>query len=262
MIAAVNRVDSRFPVRLSGLGSFVDEDQELSALGISRDDEPNAAAGAVGYGTAAGLTWLDPNKTNTEKLILSAPQIAGATVSTAAALNAGWATAIIPVIGPIIAGVTIGLSMLMARKGPKQKVATTEIVDKVEPLLRQNVDAYLANPTPDGQRQAIENFNAGWQYVVEHCGIPEMGNPGRNCITERDRGGKWDWFALYADPIVNTPPRQQPSAISRASGVLDSILGSGGTNTGTPGSSPSGTSYLVPIAGLALLAFVFLGGDK
>ena len=226
----------------------------------------SGAAGAIGYGTAAGMQLLNPQRSGTENLLISAPQMVGAGLSTASALGSTWATAAIPVVGPIIAGVTIGLTMLFARKGPKQKVATTAIVDKVEPMLRQNVDAYLADPTAAKQQQAIANFNAGWQYVVEHCGIPEMGTPGRNCISERDRGGRWDWYALYADPILNTPPR--PSAAATAASTAASTIGSAissifGGGTGDPGSGGSGSSStLIAAAGAALVLYAIFGGKS
>ena len=115
-----------------------------------------------------------------------------------------WVAAIIPVIGPIIAGVTFGLSKLLGRKGPRQKVATTLIVDKVEPLLKQNLDGYMSGPrNASSQQQALANFDAGWTYVVDRCMIPEMGDPGRRCVEERQAGGRWDWFARYRDPIAN-----------------------------------------------------------
>lgn len=154
---------------------------------------------------------------DTRQLVMAAPQIAGATLATAAALHASWATAIIPIVGPIIAGVTIALSLLFARKGPKQKVATTQIVDAVEPELARNRDAYLATPNRNRamQAQALANFEAGWAYVVEHCDTPVMGEPGQRCVSDRTRGGRWDWWSYYYDPIANdTPPGDAPAQSS------------------------------------------------
>lgn len=154
----------------------------------------------------------------------SAAQIAGATLTTASAMGAGWATAAIPIVGPIIAGVTIGLSFLFARKGPKQKVATTKIVDAVEPYMKQNLEGYLAGPrNRSAQAQALANFDAGWQYIVEHCNIPEMGDPGQRCTDDRkagacvwhdDKGECWNWFKGYRDPIANDIPTDDPTSAS------------------------------------------------
>ena len=166
---------------------------------------PGARTGLLGLGDGAV-----PN------IVISAPSIAGTAATGAIFGSAGtastatlWglsAAVAIPVIGAVVAGVTLGLVALFARRGPKQRVATTLIVDKVEPLLAQNRDGYLSGPrTVSSQAQALANFDAGWQYVVEHCGIPEMGDPGKRCISERQRGGQWDWFFYYREPIENDP---------------------------------------------------------
>jgi hypothetical protein len=185
-----------------------------------------------------------------QQIALSAPSIAGATIGSLAAAHVGWAAAAIPIVGPVIAGVTLGLMALFARKGPRQKVATTQIVDQVEPLLAKNRDEYLALPVHNtsAQQQAIANFEAGWQYVVEHCGIPEMGDPGQRCISERKRGGRWDWFALYLDPIANDPNVVPDDVLLSATG------GAGHSSS----ASESGNSLL--IAGAALILGVLLFG--
>jgi len=62
--------------------------------------------------------------------------------------------------------------------------------NKVEPLLQENLRAYMAGPrTVSSQAQALENFKAGWAYVVEYCDTPVMGNPGQACVADRQRGG-------------------------------------------------------------------------
>lgn len=163
------------------------------------------ASVAVQQGATAGAQIVTRGA-STQNVVMAVPAIAGATIGTASALGAGWATLAIPIIGPVVAGVTIGLSLLFARKGPKQKRATTEIVNAVEPLLQENLQGYLAGPrTQSSQAQALANFDAGWAYVVEQCQIPEMGNPGRACVTDRQPGGQWNWFAYYRDPIANDP---------------------------------------------------------
>lgn len=136
--------------------------------------------------------------------------ISGSAASTIAGggsfLGMTSASLAIPVIGAAVAGVVLALTLLFNRKGPKQKVATTEIVNKVAPLLQQNLEGYMAGPrTASSQAQALENFKAGWQYVVDNCNVPVMGNPGQECVKDRQRGGEWDWFSFYHDPIANDP---------------------------------------------------------
>lgn len=205
-----------------------------------------AAGAAIQQGASAGAQIVTRGA-STQNLVMAAPAIAGATISGASAMGAGWATAAIPIIGPVVAGVTIGLSLLFARKGPKQKRATTEIVNAVEPLLQENLQGYLSGPrTRSSQEQALANFDAGWAYVVEHCQIPEMGNPGQACVADRQPGGQWNWFAYYRDPISNDPD-VKPDPI-----IPDSVSTALGLNA--PGDFFSKPLALLLAGGLILLA--------
>jgi hypothetical protein len=201
-------------------------------------------------------------------IALSTPQIIGGVLTTGIATSTagagaaagtgtflGLTAAAIPIIGAVVAGVTLGLMALFGRKGPRQKVATTQIVDKVEPLLQQNLAGYMAGPhTVSSQVQALNNFDAGWQYVVDNCGIPEMGDPGERCISERQAGGVWDWFARYRTPIVQDPNVKPDPLVDAATGkLIDSLTG------GVFGGAGSGTLLLA----IALVAGAFLiGGGK
>jgi hypothetical protein len=139
------------------------------------------------------------------------------TVATIGAQSGWWlSAAAVPVIGAAVAGVTLGLQLLFNRKGPQQKVASTKIVDELEPLLKNNVEAYISGPrTRSSQAAALQNFDDAWAWLsgAEACGNPALGNPGKACLSDRARGGKWDWFARYRDPIsedagVNDDPVQ------------------------------------------------------
>lgn len=159
--------------------------------------------------------------------------------------------AAVPVVGPIIVGVTLALQMLLSRKGPKQKVATTEIVNAVEPELKRNMEAYLALPVryKAAQALALANFDAGWAYVVSHCNIPEMGNPGIECTKDRQRGGQWDWFSYYRDPIADDPGVIANPVVS----PLD-IAGTGSINISGFSVSP------LILGGAALLLLLMVSG--
>lgn len=131
---------------------------------------------------------------------ISAPAIASG------GANAGWLAAAGGPIGIGVAAVTFALSALMSRQRPARKVATTQIVDEVEPLIQKNLTDYMAGPrTVTSQQQALNNFDAAWSHVRTNCGDPAMGKPGQWCIDDRKRGGQWDWFARYRDPIENDP---------------------------------------------------------
>lgn len=131
---------------------------------------------------------------------------AGGTAATivGTAMHAAW----VPVVGPIIAGVTIALGLLFNRKGPRQKAAATQIVDQVEIELRKNLEGYRAMRTKSAQEAALRNFDAAWAWLEsqEGCGNRELGEPGRRCLSERAPGGKWDWFAMYRTPIEQDNP--------------------------------------------------------
>jgi hypothetical protein len=169
---------------------------------------------------------------------------------------------IVPVIGSIVAGVVLALTLLFNRKGPKQKVATTEIVNKVEPLLQENLAGYMAGPRNTvSQAQALENFKAGWQYVVDNCDVPVMGNPGKLCVSDRQRGGQWDWWSYYYDPIANDPHVKELAA-EEAAALAAGAAGGGGV-TGDLAEALKGNVAGVPVPLLiagALAAVVVMSG--
>lgn len=134
----------------------------------------------------------------------SVPRIGMGFVESAAAAASGasWA---VPAIG---AAVAVGMKIFgwIQRRG-QRKVAATQIVDEAERYLAENLQAYSSGSrTADEQTAAVENFNAVWSQVVRACSDPSLGDPGRRCVDERKRGGQWDWFARYLDPIANDTP--------------------------------------------------------
>lgn len=196
-----------------------------------------------------------------------AGSLSAATTITAAALKSGtslassstWLAAAGGPIGIGVAGVTVALSYLLSRQRPARKVATTQIVDEVEPLLQKNLADYMNGPrTVSSQTQALANFDAGWQFVVDNCGIPEMGEPGKWCVNDRKRGGQWDWFARYRDPIANdsTVVTDPPPDITTA---IDPVTGERIYQE-----SPGSLSNMMPLIlalGMAAVALSF-GGKK
>jgi len=124
-----------------------------------------------------------------------------------------------------IAAVSMVIGLILRRKGPKQKVAATKIVDQLEAALKQNLAEYRSSPrTIVDQQAALANFDSAWAWLTssEGCGNPELGEPGRRCISDRQRGGQWDWFAYYRDPIAQDQPGQ-----STVESLVSSVTGSG-----------------------------------
>ena len=216
--------------------------------------------------TETGMRGLGQASVSSQ-IALSAPQITGG-ILTAAAAQAHWTIlgmSAVPVIGAVVAGVTLGLMALFSRKGPKQRVATTQIVNKVEPLLQQNLQGYLSGPrTVSSQQQALANFDAGWQFILDNCGIAEMGNPGKACISDRQAGACtwreagecWDWFKGYRDLIANdSQVKPDPFVDSVTGGLVDALTG----GIFKPGGGLGSTGLLI---GLGLLAAAFFIGGK
>lgn len=167
----------------------------------------------------------------------------GLTLGSAA--GAGWAAIAIPIVGPALTAVTLALLAKRADNA-RDKVAATRIVDSIEPYLADNRDAYLSGPrNRTAQAYALDNFDAAWGDVVAACSDPNLGDPGRRCISERQRGGRWDWFALYRDPIAADTPGPDP--VLTAGGVVGGIF-----NPITDAVNASPYRDMLPVLGVVL----------
>lgn len=149
---------------------------------------------------------------------------AASIASSAGASSALIPAALIPVIGPAIAAVTFGISKLFGNKAGKQKVAATQVVEEATRAMEENLRAFESGPrTLASKAQALANFDAAWNYIVEMCGNPELGDAGVRCISERQRGSSatcyvngrqttCDLFKLFKDPIQNAQVTDDASA--------------------------------------------------
>ena len=241
-------------LRYAAPGYRVPVVEGLRGLGQSPYGSSLATGAAPAIGTAANL-------------LTASGQVKGYTTTQGIVKVGSAAGSGFLVGGPIGAGVAAAIAaiqLLFSRKGPKQKVATTKIVDQVEPILKQNLAAYLASPrTQSDQAAALGVFDAGWAYVVQYCDIPEMGAPGKECVKDRAAGGEWDWFAYYRDPIANDPA-VIPDAMVDASGN-PMVTRDPATGALIPASSASVLSSLplpLLIGGALILAALALGGSK
>lgn len=159
---------------------------------------------------------------NTAYQVSQAGVAAGGTIATAL-----LPAAAVPIVGAAVVAAGLALTLFFSRKGPGQKIATTQIVNDLEPILAQNRDAYLAGPrTTESQTAALMNFDQAWAWLqsAEACGAADMGEPGRRCISERSRGGRWDWFALYRDPIAADTPTDPAGALVASFGTPELLL--------------------------------------
>ena len=191
-------------------------------------------------------------------------QIATAANATAGGIVVALAPAYaIPIVGVVVAAVAFAIYMFSRRKGPGQRIKTTEIVNELEPELLKNVQGYLAGPrTVSSQTLALQNFDDVWALLEQNCRTEEMGNPGIHCVEDREAGactwkdnGKcWNWFVGYRDPIANDVPKPDSSVLDVAGGSVEQALA---------GVLPSGGSIpLLLIGAAAVLIFAFAGDKK
>lgn len=115
--------------------------------------------------------------------------------------------------------------------------------------------------TPDAQLQFLSVFDQAWAAVLRGCGNPQLGAAGVNCIGDRERGGKWDWFVYYRDPIAH-----DPAVTQNTEGAGGGTTSAGGTQSSGGASATGGGSDTKLYIGLGLLALAglavaFGGGD-
>lgn len=185
------------------------------------------------------------------------------------------AGSIVPIIGTAIGAAVGAVTYLISRfkRTGKQKVMSTQIVNKVEPYLQQNLDAYLSsNRTQSENAQAQQNFYDLWNIVVEKCSDPRLGDAGRRCTEDRQEGatppwGGRNWFERYLDPVRNDP-NVTTDPIGSGSGtqvIVDPVTGERRIIQGSRGGGVLfGLDPKVLMLGAAGLAAVLLvgGGDK
>lgn len=158
--------------------------------------------------------------------------------------GASWAAIAIPIVGPAIVGITLGVAA-MVKRNQTNKIRASQVVDEIEPYMASNRDAYFAGPrNRSSQAQALANFDAMWADVVRACSDPSLGGPGQRCIAERQPGGQWDWFSYYRDPIAGDAAVADPLVTDPFSGVMGPV-------TNSIAASPY--RDILPLAGAALL---------
>lgn len=157
---------------------------------------------------------------------------AGTSVATGAAVSAGLISGLaIPIVGAAFAGIWLGIQAILNSGCGQSCVITSNWANQAEALLKKNLAAYLALPTPraeSAQAAYLANFDAVWNYLVQECSSPSLGTAGKNCIADRQAGAChfkqngqcWSWFSGYRDPIANDPNVAPDSAASLVTGAV------------------------------------------
>jgi hypothetical protein len=140
----------------------------------------------------------------------------------------------IPGIGTAI-GAAIGLVAGFIEKafaGNAFSVPMSQAANQAEVILQQNLAAWQSLPaeqkTGSMQAAAENNFTVIWQWYVAACNQIIAGDPNGSdakkalvrSIADRDRGGKFDWYALYYDPIANDPQVTPDTPVQRVTGAF------------------------------------------
>ena len=202
-------------------------------------------------------------------------------------------------VDPLSAGISAGVGLATSAASlwlssinlsHQADTATTQIVNGLEPLLRANVNAYLAGPGTCADQAAAEAaFLSAYQWLIsaKGCGNGAYGSAGNRCISDRfgpggatdTSGARWPWAAYYYWPIANDPRASGCAAQAAATNpnaglesaiqnILSAISGTGqqttagmfaGTSTGTGSgttalsSTVGGIPLWVWVAGLGLI---------
>ena len=198
------------------------------------------------------------NPVTGSQIVNTGVQATGAGVAAAASAGLlttlGITAAAVPIIGPIVAGVTLLVSALGLGNGCGGTCTqATQVVNQIEPLMQQNVTAAQQQAQSNGgcltQAEADQleaNFQSLWSKVLSGCGaIPAPG--GTQCISDRQPGGKYDWTSYYLTPIQQIPVCANTAGLTASSTVSNAVA--------------SLPSWAVPV-GLGLLALFLLSDNK
>lgn len=120
-------------------------------------------------------------------------------------------------------GVTYGISQLVGhftRKG-RRKEEATQVVNEAEIYMKENLEQFLAGNV--GKEEAVGNFERLWNFVVLNCGRVG-GGPGDRCVSERRRGGRFDWFKWYLDPILESGEEEAAEVVGAGAGLSTELV--------------------------------------
>jgi len=250
----------------------------VSSRGLGQVVPPNVATAATIAGTLTATT-----ASIMSSLAISSTVAAGGIAADATVL--GLSAAVVPVIGAAIAAlIGVGIAIANAFKGCGQTcIAATQIANKCDDLLSQNVNAYTGSPIRYASMQAaaLNTFDTTWAALQQACGNPQLQAAGQRCITDRQRGACtwkaspggwnadgtytkwgaagsgtdcWNWFIGMRDPIANDPFVQpDPVATDAGSGA--------GVSSQSFTSAVSGIPTPLLVAGGLVAAAVLMGGD-
>jgi hypothetical protein len=192
-----------------------------------------------------------------------ADQIASAgaesTVAILTALGTFGAGPVGAAIGAAIGGLIALAGMIASMFGGcgQTCIQASNIANQVEPVLKQNLQQYLAAPVhyKSLQTAALNNFGTAWAALDKACSNPALQAAGQHCISDRIQGSChyttspggwsngvytypgqegsgsscWNWYVGYRSPISDDPTvvPDPPSPSGSVSGSGGGLFGSG-----------------------------------
>lgn len=220
--------------------------------------------GVNGLGLGLGLGADGSSDGSGTRAATSAVRTA-ATVGTMAAKPIAASLGVaVPIVGAAIAGIALAVTAWLNRMGPRQKVWTTEIANDATAQLQEVQRVYFSEPyTPGNQAAALQATQQLLDAIQQGCGQPQMGEPGRRCISERlVRGGSapWcptgtgcDYLTVYLDPIANDPrAAEYVSPVEEVTGQITGAMGGAVQSAVQAANTPVGGLLLLGLAGLIL----------
>lgn len=153
-------------------------------------------------------------------------------------------------LGLMIAGAatSVGSALLgvfgVGKRNPYED-KDVQTVNQLESALQANLAGWQSgSKTSAEQSQRLAAFDYYFSQLQNVCSDPNLPTDwASGCIKDRSQGGKYDWYAMYRNPIAN----DTPSDVNSATGVITSTFGSSGV--------------VIIGAGLLLLGVVLLSKD-
>jgi hypothetical protein len=204
------------------------------------------------------LGQVDP----TTQAIVATGYSTGTAIATPAAAAAVvplvGASLAVPLVGAAFAAIFLGIRAIMNSGCGQTCIVSTEFANKAGDLMTQNLNAYLALPSPrsrTAQAAYLSNFDTFWAWLSQQCSNPALGDAGKRCISDRQAGACvfhaatpggwnknadgswsytpygpavssggvcWNWFIGLRDPIANDPAVVDDSIAADASTVFGS----------------------------------------
>ena len=196
--------------------------------------------------------------------------------------------------GPIGAAIAAGITAITLVANLIEKefsgcgqtcVIASNDANKYGDLLLQNLRAYIAAPyQPELQQAALNNFDTVWAALVAACSDPSLGDAGKRCLSDRQRGACtwkakaggwvsdgqggytwtdwgaagsgtdcWNYFAGMRDPIQNDPRAATYVPLSTSAGSETTNTTSTGTGTDTTANTATTPNILPLLIGAGAL---------